>query len=226
MQFRVVDLLLFALMFVFVVSFPVDLIPVADTYRTIIMVGLRLIVLTYYIYIIHRNRIKIFGVASIKNALLCLPFALISFSNFTASWVDGGFNGVSMTTIDFVLAVIMSLLTAIIEEIVFRLFIQNALINTSTLRRILGSAAIFALMHLLNLVSVRYVSQLVAVLEQAVYAFGLGLLLGILYEYSHSLTAAIVIHFIFNFFNQTLYVYLGGYCSDLAYYLRDRKSVV
>ena len=184
-----------------------------------IRIGLRLMLLGYYIYIIIKNRMKVFGIANIINVLLCIPFVLISFSNITASLIDGGFSGVIEENSVFVAKIIMTLLIAISEEIVFRLFIHNSLYNTSSIKRIFASAGIFALMHLLNIVNVRYLEALVTVLLQTVYTFGLGLLLGILYEYGHSLTAAILLHFCFNFFNETLYEYLGGYCSSAAFYL-------
>lgn len=219
MRFRFSDLLLFVLIFVFVTAFPVDLIPVNLFWQLMIRIGLRLMLLGYYIYIIIKNRMKVFGVANIINVLLCIPFVLISFSNITASLIDGGFSGVIEENSVLVAKIIMTLLIAISEEIVFRLFIHNSLYNTSSIKRIFASAGIFALMHLLNIVNVRYLEALVTVLLQTVYTFGLGLLLGILYEYGHSLTAAILLHFCFNFFNETLYEYLGGYCSNAAFYL-------
>ena len=219
MRFRFSDLLLFVLLFIFVAAFPVDLIPVRLFFQILIKIGLRLLLLAYYIYIIIRNRMKVFGIANIINVLLCIPFVLISFSNITASLIDGGFIGVIEETDVFIANVILTLLIAISEEIVFRLFIHNSLYNTSSIKRIFASAGIFALMHLLNIVNVRYLDTLITVLLQTVYTFGLGLLLGVLYEYGHSLIAAIVLHFCFNFFNENLYEYLGGYCSNMSFYL-------
>ena len=219
MRFRFSDLLLFVLIFIFVAAFPVDLIPVSLFYQLLIRIGLRLMLLAYYIYIIIKNKMKVFGVANIINVLLCIPFVLISFSNITASLIDGGFSGINEETNVFIAKVIMTILIAISEEIVFRLFIHNSLYNTSSIKRIFASAGIFALMHLLNIVNVRYLGALVTVLLQTVYTFGLGLLLGILYEYGHSLLGAILLHFCFNFFNETLYEYLGGYCSNMSFYL-------
>lgn len=219
MRFRFSDLLLFVLLFIFVAAFPVDLIPVRLFFQILIKIGLRLLLLAYYIYIIIRNRMKVFGIANIINVLLCIPFVLISFSNITASLIDGGFIGVIEETDVFIANVILTLLIAISEEIVFRLFIHNSLYNTSSIKRIFASAGIFALMHLLNIVNVRYLDALITVLLQTVYTFGLGLLLGVLYEYGHSLIAAIVLHFCFNFFNENLYEYLGGYCSNMSFYL-------
>ena len=59
MRFRFYDLLLFALLFVFVAAFPVDLIPVDLTYQLLVRIGLRALLLTFYIYLIVKNKMKI-----------------------------------------------------------------------------------------------------------------------------------------------------------------------
>ena len=219
MRFRYSDLLIFILLFVFVAAFPIDLIPVSYTYKLLILIGLRLMILAYYIYIIIRNRIKIFGIANIKNLLLCIPFYLVAFSNLIATAIDGEFLGATLEPLAMVFYSILTLLIAITEEIVFRLIIHNALYRTSSIKRILASAGIFAAMHLLNMVNVSSVDALVSVLLQTVYTFGLGILLGIMYEYSHSLLGCVMLHFAFNFFNQTLFIYLNCAPSQLSYYL-------
>ena len=219
MRFRMSDILLFALLFIFVAAFPVDLIPVVLTYQLLIRIGLRALLLTYYIYIIIKYKIKVFGNTNYRNLLLCIPFFIVCGSNFVASSIVGGFAGITMSALDFVLLTILTLMVAISEEIVFRLFIHNNLMVSSSLKRILYSATIFALMHLLNVVNVRTVASLVVVLVQTVYTFGLGLLLGVMYEYSYSLVGCMVLHFCFNFFNDTLYLYFGGHTSDLCFYI-------
>ena len=219
MRFRLSDLLLFALLFVFVAAFPVDLIPVDLTYQLLVRIGLRALLLTYYIYIIIKYKIKVFGNANIRNLLLCLPFFIVCGSNFVASSIVGGFAGPSLSAIDMALSTIYTLFIAVSEEIVFRLFIHNNLLVSSSIKRIFYIAGIFALMHLLNMVNVRTVASLVTVLIQTVYTFGLGILLGVMYEYSYSLTGCVVLHFCFNFFNDTLYTYFGGYTSELCFYL-------
>ena len=219
MRFRLSDLILFILVFVFVIAFPVDLIPLNQMGRLLVQLGLRLLLLAFYIYIIVKYRIKVFGIANIKNLLLCLPFFLISASNFTAAAIQGGFDGQQFSESLLAIEIAFTLVTAITEEIIFRLFIHNALVTTSSIKRIFGSALIFALMHLINIVNVRYVSGLITVLVQTVYTFGLGLLLGVLYEYSHSLTGAVLLHFCFNLFNTDIFSFYGGYSSDLVFYL-------
>ena len=219
MRFRLSDLLLFALLFVFIAAFPVDLIPIDLTYQILVRIGLRALLITYYIYIIYKYRIKIFGIANIKNLLLCLPFFIICGSNFVASSIVGGFAGPTMGALDLSLYIVYTLMIAVSEEIVFRLFIHNNLLVSSSIKRIFASAGIFALMHLLNVVNVRAVSSLVTVLIQTVYTFGLGLLLGVMYEYSYSLIGCITLHFLFNLCNDTLYQYFGGYTSTLCFYI-------
>ena len=60
MKFRLVDVLVFALLFIFVAAFPVDLIPIDAIYKLVIQIGLRLLILGYYIYIIIINKINVF----------------------------------------------------------------------------------------------------------------------------------------------------------------------
>lgn len=219
MRLSFYDLLLFLLLFVFVAAFPVDLIPVDLTYHLLIQIGLRALLLTYYIYLIIKHKIKVFGTGNWRNILFCVPFLLVSVSNIIATAIDGKFVGISLSPIDMVLYTVLTLFVAVSEEIIFRLFIHSSLYRTSSIKRIFGSAGIFALMHLLNLVNVSTVPALVSVLIQTVYTFGLGILLGFLFEYGHSLLSCIFLHFAFNFFNTTLYEYLGGTCSDLSFYL-------
>ena len=92
----------------------------------------------------------------------------------------------------------------IIEELLFRLFIQSSLVYASSLKRILASAGIFALFHLINIVNVSNVNALVTVLIQIVYSFGLGLLLAMIAEYTYSIPTCIVFHFAFNIINMVL----------------------
>ena len=69
------------------------------------------------------------------------------------------------------------------------------------------------------MVNISSVDGLVTVLIQVVYSFGLGILLGFVYEYTYSLPASIVLHFSFNFFNTVLYRYMGCVTSNFAFYM-------
>ena len=222
MRFRVIDLLIFILLFIFVSAFPVELFHISEFYQLLIRIGLRLLILIYYIYICFTNRINIFKFYNWKRILLFVPFTLSCFSNLIAAGFDGAYSGViSMSDGIFSMLIIYHFLGAIVEEFLFRQFIQNSLVNASSLKRIMFSAMIFALFHLLNIVNISTVDGLVNVLIQVAYNFGLGILLGFVYEYTYSLPASITLHFMFNFFNTVLYQYLG--CStrttDFTFYL-------
>ena len=220
MRFSFRDLILFILIFIFTIAFPVDLIPMNVYLQRVVAIGLRLLLLAFFIYVMLKNRVKIFGIANIKNILLCLPFFLVCFSNIFATIFSGNaFNLEKFNVWLFLLDTLLCLVTAINEEIVFRFMIHNSLSATSSIKRIFGSAGIFALMHLLNIVNISSVGALVAVLLQTVYTFGLGILLGFLYEYGYSLLSCVLLHFMFNFVNDCLFAHLGCTPTALAYYL-------
>ena len=220
MKFRLIDLLIFVLLFIFVAAFPVDLFPISDLYRLLIKISLRLLILIYYIYICFVNKINIFKFYNWKRLLLFTPFLLACFSNLIATTIDSGYgNPIVMSDGYFSLLIIFHLLGAIVEEFLFRLFIQNALINVGSIRRIFASAGIFALLHLLNIVNISSVEGLINVSIQVLYNFGLGILLAFVYEYSYSLLGSIALHFTFNFFNTVLFQYLNCSVSNFTFYM-------
>ena len=222
MRFKVTDLLIFILLFIFVSAFPVELFNIDLFYQILIRIGLRLLILIYYIYICITNRINVFKFYNWKRILLFVPFVLACFSNLIAAGIDHAYLGIT-TMSDSILAmyIIYYFLGAIVEEFLFRLFIQNALVNASSIKRILISAAIFALFHLLNVINVSTVDGLINVAIQVGYNFGLGILLAFVYEYTYSLPASITLHFMFNLCNTVLYQYFG--CAmkttDFTFYL-------
>ena len=220
MRFKVTDLLIFSLLFVFVAAFPVDLLPISALYQLLIRICLRLLILIYYIYICFVNKINIFKFYNWKRVLLFTPFLLACFSNLIAAGIDGSVNGtITMSDGYFSMLIIYHFLGAIVEEFLFRLFIQNALVNAGSIKRIMFSAAIFALFHLLNIVNISSVEGLTTILIQVVYSFGLGILLGFVYEYTYSLPASITLHFLFNFFNTVLIAYLNCQTTQFVFYM-------
>lgn len=222
MRFKPLDLLLFSLLFIFAVSFPVDLFPIDIISKLIIKITLRALILAYDIYVLWRNKINIFKFANYRRGLLFLPFILICFSNLFAALIAGKSFGVSVDGLYLFLIILYHLLSVVLEEFLFRLFIQNSLVFANSLKRIFASAGIFALFHLLNIVDVSSVDALANVLMQVVYAFGLGLLLALLYEYTYSIPLCVLFHFLFNFFNRILIenifsISFAG--SEVTYYL-------
>ena len=81
--------------------------------------------------------------------------------------------------------------------------------------RILISAAIFGVCHITRFLSTFNPADLIVV----VYAFGLGMVLGLIYCYTNSFIACIVLHLLFNLVNDFLFVSLFGVSNVLWYYL-------
>ena len=222
MRFKPLDLLLFSLLFIFAVSFPVDLFPIALVYRLIIKISLRALLIGYFSYVLWKNRINIFKFANYRRGLLFIPFVLICFSNLFAALIAGMALNPSVDGLHLFLIIVYYLLSVIIEELLFRLFIQGSLVFASSIKRILVSAAIFALFHFINVVDISSVDAFVSVLIQVVYAFGLGLLLAIVYEYTYSIPLCVCFHFMFNLFNKIFiedifHLSFAGY--ELVFYL-------
>ena len=220
MKYRISDLLIFGLLFIFVTAFPVDRFGISETYQYLIRICLLILIIAYYGYICFINRINIFKFYNFKRILLFAPFLLACFSNLIAAGLDSGYLGTTMMNDGLLsMMILYHFLQAVVEEFLFRLFIQGSLIKVGSLKRIIYGALIFALFHLLNMVSIRTVDGLINVTIQVVYSFGLGILLGFVYEYTYSLPACIIFHFLFNFFNTVLYQYLGCVTSDFAFYM-------
>lgn len=226
MKLSLTDLLIYLLIFIFVVCLPVDLLRLPVEVELTILISLRVTLLAFYIYVILKNKIKIFGNNSIKELLIFLPFFLICFSNVFASLIYGGFVGPSSNGLVLFLKILLCLFGAILEEILFRLFIQNALVKYRPIGRIILSALIFALCHLINAANARSVDAFVNVLLQTVYTFGFGLIIAFIYEYSHSLIFVTILHFVFNLFNDVLYQFFGGYTSTLVFILGGLVSFI
>ena len=205
MKFRFIDILLFALVFIFVNAFPVDLLPVNAIGQIAIRISLRFVLLIYYCYTLWRNRINIFKFANYKRVLLFAPFILVCFSNIVAAAIAGlSFQVGAIDPLYVSLIVVYHLFGVIVEELLFRLFIQSSLVYASSLKRILASAGIFALFHLVNMVNVSSLDALANVAIQVVYSFGLGLLLALIVEYTYSIPTCIDFHLLFNYFNMIL----------------------
>ena len=223
MKFKLVDIILFSLLFIFVVSFPVNMLGLSLTWQYVISIGLKLLLLAYNCYILWARRINIFKFANYRNAIFFIPFLLACFSNLIAMKIEGVEYVVYYEPVLLSLVIVSTILTAINEEILFRFYIQGSLVYSSTLKRVLVSAAIFALFHLLTLVQVRSVYYLVRVLVQVVYTFGLGIILGLMYEYTYSLPLCMGFHFAFNFVNQVvitnMLLFKSGTEYTLSFYL-------
>ena len=143
-------------------------------------------------------------VKSTKGFLLCLPFFILCFGNLCSLFFA---KELTPNKEDLFLQGFFSLVTAGIEEVIFRFGVCEILSKTNLRKfRILISAFLFGAFHLLSLIAG---SPVIPTLAQAGYTFLLGLLLGLVYE-TGGLGIAILLHFAFNFFQNDLFTKLGG----------------
>lgn len=112
------------------------------------------------------------------------------------------------------------LLTGLFEELLCRGLIQNLLSEAFTahgkseLAAICVSSAIFALMHFANLIEKPYL--VLGTVSQVVYAFALGIMLGVVYAKTRSLLAVVVLHGLFNFIGSGVDLFMKSEVSAPA----------
>ena len=148
-----------------------------------------------------------------KKAWLCIPIAFIAFGNFLSLLFHGGYHGPD--SYELTKAIIFTLGTATVEEIVFRAGLIGALQHTSWKKAdILVSSLIFGLCHALGILAG---GAILPSLAQAGYTFLLGLLVGVAFKVG-GIIPAIGIHFLFNFLQNDLYVAMGGGAWDIPFF--------
>lgn len=136
------------------------------------------------------------------NLLFFLPFFLIVFSNFASSYfISSPSNYINIQSL--LLNIVSTIIYAIIEEVLFRGFLLPLLLSRlSDFKSLLISSAIFALVHLFNIFSG---INVILVLIQVLYTFGIGLILGLMYVYGKTLVLPMLFHICFNVFENDLY---------------------
>lgn len=147
-----------------------------------------------------------------KGFFLCLPFLILCFGNLCSLPFA---SSRTPSNSDLVLQGFFTLITAGVEEILFRYGVCSFLARTNLKRfRIPISALLFGLTHLLGIFGG---AAIVPTLAQAGYTCLLGLLLGIVYEFG-GFVLAILFHFFFNFLQNDLFLSLGGGEWNIAFF--------
>jgi len=179
---------------------------------------LRLIFIFVFIKYTKKNNLEIPCFSKLKfKHLLFIPFIFAAFSNTFVALAQN--NNISFKfDIDLIIKpIVLSILTAFLEEIVFRgVLVKELLKDTSKFKTILISSLIFGGMHLLNISSL---GSIPVCMMQAIYTFGLGLIFAFIYVYSNNILLSFILHFFFNFFNGDLidlYIFVD---FDLKYIL-------
>ena len=183
---RIIDSVLLTVLLIGVSTFPVNLL-VSDLFWYYFIEALLMLAVLLFILFYENRHPEINPPKKefcLFNFLLLLPAVLVAFSNFFYALILGeplaiSFGWYSLPHFFFIV------LNVIVEEFVFRKHLLGNLTHPKKIIRILISAAIFAACHLTLFFSTFDPSTLVVV----AYAFGLGMVLGLIYCYAHSLIA-------------------------------------
>ena len=209
---KVWDIVILLLVFVASVSFPIG--SITSDVDAIIgtKCGILGAFILFAILFIHFTGIAhVFqGKIKHKNAFLLAPLFLVTFCNlFFFVVFQPGSLGKTQWNLTLFLAVLLSLLTAVAEELVFRFVIQKNLIIQSKMLKILIATSLFALCHILTVISGWNLAKPATWnwfdLSMIAYTFFIGFCLGVLYEYTNNILLPIGFHFIFNFINDNLF---------------------
>jgi membrane protease YdiL (CAAX protease family) len=111
-----------------------------------------------------------------------------------------------------------SLLTAILEELLFRNILLEEFIrqNFTKFKSLLYSSLIFGSIHLLNISSL---SSIPYCIIQSIYTTGIGLIFGLVYIKTHNITYPIIIHFLFNYINDIFITHIYNLTWDLTFFI-------
>ena len=162
------------------------------------------------------------GSTKLKNVFLLLPIFFVAFINIfylvvvrQSTYVYNPFNNDIFEILRFISIII----TAVEVEILFRFIIQKNLTLSHKIVRILVTAAIYAATHFfVMLYSGLGVINPIDLLEVA-FQFGIGVILGFLYEYTNNLVPAIAFNIIYSLSNQLLFKVTLSSNPHWSYYL-------
>lgn len=141
---------------------------------------------------------------NLSNSLFLIPTLLVCFSNyFYLIFTSREPQFIFLQ--ENILPIILTLLIVINEELIFRLIFINNLENKNVWFKIFISSLIFGIAHLANFLSTMDTTYLI----QIAYTIPLGILLAISFVVSNSIYPCIVIHFLFNLFNEIIWKNLG-----------------
>lgn len=218
--------------YVFIIAFPVYLFTNDLLVIRIVELSLRV---AYFVFIIIFSILtklaKSFtGQTRFSNLFLLLPLFFVAFTNIFYLSVIKGTVVVFNPFTDAINALwFVSLIVGCVEmEILFRFIIQKNLTLGHKLVRILVAAAIYAITY----ISITFYSELsinpetgkiafMAPIDlfEVVFQFGIGIILGFLYEYTNNLIVPVTFNIIYTLSNQILFkVRLSSY-PEWPYYV-------
>jgi len=213
---KLYDFLLLFFIFLFCASFPIDLI-IKNNALICNIIKVCLLAAFMVFFLLYKKRTSLEfkqNSLDLRNFLFFLPVFLVCGSNFT-NYLFGNATFSNSMNINFIVTVLLTLFTAIDEELIFRYVFQANLKSENKLVRILIAASVFGLSHITIFLSTFNPVSLVNI----IYTFAVGIVLGFLFEYVKSIYICIGFHFLFNLINSNLFEVTTSSNLNLTYYL-------
>ena len=218
--------------YVATITFPVYLFTNDILVIRIVELSLRVAYLIFIILFSYLTKLakSYTGSTRYANLFLLLPIFFVAFTNIFYLGVIKGKTSVYNPFSDVLTTLLFSSLvvSAVEAEILFRFIIQKNLTLSHKLNRILVAAAIYALAY----ISIMFYSDLSINpdtgkivfmnpidLIEVVFQFGIGIILGFLYEYTNNLIVPIKFNIIYSISNQLLFKVRLSSNPDWSYYL-------
>ena len=213
---NLLDFLISLCFFIFLVCFPIDLLSKNIYIIYSFQIIVRIIFIIYILlYLMFKKKLFVISIKSKLNDLFFIPFLLIVFNNLIFLLFKQKEVGFTYD-FTFVLQIILTITVSISEELLFRVYIHSILNINNKILKIIISSLIFGLFHIVYFLSSFDPYDLIII----IYTFGLGLVLGFVYEFSeNNFIYIIIIHFLFNFLNKDLFLRLFNGTNDYIFYI-------
>lgn len=217
--------LIILFVFLIAVSFPFSLF-IKDSYiSSLCTMGLKIAFIVFTFFYIQKEGLDTVKFKKPKvDHLLFLPFLLAAISNIIYCLIDNSPVVSSINYIYLLKQLPLVLVTVVAEELVFRVVIYGYYEGSYTkIVAVIIASAIFGSIHILNINSLASIPYC---LVQAIYTFGLGLVLSLMYAYSKNFIYPLAFHFLFNFINDELTTHLFIYDWNLKFYIVNASIAI
>ncbi len=209
--------------YVLIIAFPTYFFTKDMVVLRSIELGLRVFYLAFIIVFSRLTKLnKLFtGQTKLSNLLLLLPIFFIAFINIFYMAVIRRMSIVinPFSDVIYSLGFASLIITAIEEVYLFFFIIQKNLTFAHKLVRILIAAAIFAITHIFIMLysGLGIINPLD--LFDILFKFGIGIILGVLFEYTNNILVPMTFNIIYTISNQMIYKVTISDNPDPSYYL-------
>jgi hypothetical protein len=198
---KVIDTLIIILFYIGISALPFSWLFKNETVILIFRIVAQLLIFFLIRLVLKKSPLKLKEKVVDKQMMLWfIPVFLVCFSNYFNLFVEGNYYSFSFS-LKLVAALTLSFFVAFNEEYIFRMVIIDNLDDSEKpIVKVVISAAIFGVCHLTHFFSSFNPADLIIV----VYTFAIGMVLGMMYVYTHSFWYCVLLHFLYNSINGDL----------------------